>query len=214
MIGKTNVGGGGGSSNRLIFGAKNETITYTGASNGSLVLNENGAGSIKLLNGSYQFSGSISGYSRNTVIDKNTSIIYVRPIGTIYWYGAWMGNPVYAYNPDPGVINEDVYFKWFFPVNDAWYGVNINDGIGYTSCTIKYRGLYGNGYAYLGYGAVNNPTTSGETTIICSSYNQTEWTTSSFTYTPTPEKIMRLYGRNYNSRGYYLEIQEWYLGER
>lgn len=200
---------------RLILGAKNEVVTYAGPASGTVTLNASGAGTVNLPNGSYQFNGGTSGYVRTVTIDSNTTTIHVRPVGTIYWYGAWAENPVYTYASDPGVVDSDTFFTWTFPQNNAWQALHTNnDGAGFAACTLKYRGSYSTSYAKLGYGA--NSSTSGATLAAnFVSYNTTVWSSISFAYTPdTTGKTIRLFGYKYNGRDYYLDIQEWYLGDR
>lgn len=72
-----------------IYGAANETITYTGASSGSITLDQNGAAKINLLPaGNYVFTGSISNYSTSTIaVNSDTKEIKVYPPKALYWYG-------------------------------------------------------------------------------------------------------------------------------
>lgn len=201
---------------RLILGGKNEVVTYAGPASGTVTLNASGAGTINLSNGSYQFNGGTSGYVRTVTIDSNTTTIHVRPVGTIYWYGAWAVNPLYSYSKDPGVVDNDTYCTWNSPQNNTWHVLySPDDGDGYSSCTLKYRGSYSTSYTRLGYGSSNSPNTSGET--LASNFvsqDATNWASITFSFTAATGKAPRIYSYKYNNRSYYLDIQEWYLGSR
>ena len=216
MIGRTNVGGSSNiSTSRTILGAKNEIITYAGATSGTITLDANGMGTLKLPNGPYQFIGSISGYIRFITLSDNIITIHVRPIGTIYWYGVWAISPQYSYTSDPGVIDYDTYFHWNCPVNNTWHILYVlNDGVGYEIFTVKHR-QNTTAYSRQGYGSSNNPNDTGE--IVSSNYiknDSTTWETTSLKYTASTGKTHRIYGYKNNGQGLFIEIQEWYLGER
>ena len=70
-----------------VYGAKNETVSYSGASSGSISLNASGVGTKELPLGSYTFTGKISGYSTTVTIKENATTVRVRPERIIYWYG-------------------------------------------------------------------------------------------------------------------------------
>lgn len=213
IIGNAIMIGGGGPILRTVYGAAGETITYGG---GTIVLESNGTKQISLPNGSYQFTGGTSGYTTGTItVDSNTTAIYVRPVGTIYWYGAWGENVQSTYSSDPGPVNNSDYFKWAFPQNGVWHALyTSNAGAGYTACTLKYRGFYGTAYVKLGYG--DGSTTSGATVSgNFVAYSTTNWSTITLSFTPDNSgKTIRIFGEEYSNRGYYLDVQEWYLGTR
>lgn len=70
-----------------VYGAANETVTYSGAASGTVTLDGNGGGYVELTFGTYTFYGGISGFSATVAVDKNTTAIFVRPARIIYWYG-------------------------------------------------------------------------------------------------------------------------------
>ena len=69
-------------------GGCNETITYTGTSSGSVVLNNNCHNSVTIPVGTYTFTGSYSG-SGTAVTQAVTAncTINVYPAGAVFWYG-------------------------------------------------------------------------------------------------------------------------------
>lgn len=71
----------------VINGAISETISYTGASSGSVLLNSSGTATISLYSGVYTFTGSVSGYSKTNVNVYSNQTINVYPDNTFYWYG-------------------------------------------------------------------------------------------------------------------------------
>lgn len=84
------VGWGGGAKKVgiTINGAVNEVVYYSGASSGSIQLNEHGNGVLNALPaGDYTFSGSVSGYVKAAIVDKNTSVVNVYPNSALFWYG-------------------------------------------------------------------------------------------------------------------------------
>lgn len=208
------IGGirGGGSTSRLILGAANETVTYNGGASGTVTLDANGSGSISIPNGTYQFTGGVSGYSTGILtVDANTSVIYVRPVGTIYWYGVWAEEIYHTYGSDPGPVDNTTYFRWNFPHNGNWAALYTNnEGTGYTTCTIRNKGGT-DGYCRLGYGnAGADP--SGQTIVTVS--NKSTWGDTTLTFSPTSGRTIKLYGYKYNNRSLYVDICEWYLGDR
>lgn len=86
-----------------IYGAANETITYSGASSGTIPLNNAGYAFFTsgLTPGEYTFVGSIGNFERKITVTDVTSNIYVYPDGALYWYGnksvAWKAKTINAY---------------------------------------------------------------------------------------------------------------------
>ncbi len=88
-----------------INGALKEKITYSGASSGTITLNEKGTATVNLLVGSYTFKSDralttdfSTKYSRNFTVSASTTTINFYPAGAIYWYGngAISGSSLYS----------------------------------------------------------------------------------------------------------------------
>ena len=87
MIGRTNCGaGGGGKITLTLYGGKGEVITYTGAENGTVTLDESGTGTATLKNGLYVFTAGLSGIKLTKCFYTNATA-RMRPERFIYWYG-------------------------------------------------------------------------------------------------------------------------------
>ena len=210
MIGRTNAGGGGGGSSvsLIILGAKNETVTYTGPESGSVVLDVNGVGSATLKRGAYVFSGSVSGYvTAALTVDKDTTTIYVRPVGALYWYGVQIA--LLTPSSGTGPTYEDDHFSWLYPASWSSLATN-NNGAGYTSCTMRYWANGTSTTLYLGYGSTNAPSGTQQK-VVCPNTNT--YTDKTLNFTPDDSgATIRIYGDAYGTR--HVEVCEWYLGDR
>ena len=103
MIGKTNVKGGKVSIS--IYGAKNEKVTYSGKASGTVTLNANGVGTVKLQTGDYTFTAGISGRTA-TVKVKMGAVVMLRPANFVYWYGVEVGRcaqTIYGYTVEKNI---------------------------------------------------------------------------------------------------------------
>lgn len=78
---------GFGKVNATILGAPGETVTYTGIESGSVVLDEHGEATVRLMSGDYSLTGSVSSYTANRRLRPNSPVLGVYPDGYIYWYG-------------------------------------------------------------------------------------------------------------------------------
>lgn len=89
MIGRTNVGGGGGGTVIVtIHGACAATVSITGAATASLLLDAAGNGSIILKKGNYTFTDSVSGFSVQQAITESTDVnLWYAEKTMLYWYG-------------------------------------------------------------------------------------------------------------------------------
>ena len=198
---------------RLILGAKNETVTYSGTGgSGSVTLDGDGKGSVKLANGTYQLNGGVSGYETTVTIDNATTTVWLRPVGAIYWYGVFTEQVFSSYVSDPGPVEEDTYFKWEFPTNSTTALYTNNGADEYGECHLKYRGFFStDGYCRIGYD--NGPPPNYSTSPPLTEVSQTVWNNTTLSITPASGSTVRLYGNSAN-RDYYIEVQEWYLGDR
>ena len=210
-------GGGGGSAPILVLGAKNETVTYSGSASGTVILGEDGSGRVSLSSGTYSFSGGVSGYVKsNVVVDSSTSIIYVRPVGTIYWYGAIGETGAFAVSSttSTGIItyNSDT-FKWVYPTETDYSTLFTNvDGTGYTSCTVLSTATGTSTTCYLAYDdtIVTNPSSLQYKVAVS---NTSAFTAFTLTFVPdSTGSTIRLHGAGYSTRS--VTVKEWYLGDR
>ena len=78
---------GYGKVNATIKGAPGETVTYTGPESGSVELDSNGEGTVRLTCGDYSLTGSVSSYTASRSLRPSTPVMGVYPDGFIYWYG-------------------------------------------------------------------------------------------------------------------------------
>lgn len=70
-----------------LSGAPSETISYSGTFSGTVLLNSNGSGSVSLYYGVYNFTGSVSGYTKSNVPINYSQTVLVHPEKALYWYG-------------------------------------------------------------------------------------------------------------------------------
>lgn len=202
------VGGGGGHASILVLGAKNETVSYQGGAGGTVTLDSNGNGTLTIPYGAYIFSGSVSGYVTNQIaVTQSTSVIYVRPVGTIYWYGAVVARLI------PHLESEmtyyDTYFDWKFS-GSSWVRLQTDQrGAGYTDCTIRAKGLASSSSCKLGYGSADNPSDIPNVTLSLSS----SFTDFTLSFTPDSSgSVIAIHGNPYGER--HVTVSEWYMGDR
>lgn len=69
-----------------IYGAKNETVTYSGTASGTVTLDASGKATLQLRSGSYSFSAGISKRTASVTVSGNISVM-LRPANFVYWYG-------------------------------------------------------------------------------------------------------------------------------
>lgn len=90
MIGRTNVGGGGGKSPVVtLCGAPGATVSWTGTAAGSAVLSADAmspTAAVTLKKGNYTFTDSVSGWSQTVAVTGDTAV-RLHPAGALYWYG-------------------------------------------------------------------------------------------------------------------------------
>lgn len=123
MIGKTNVKGGKAAIS--LFGAANETVTYTGKSSGSVTLGADGTGTVTLPTGNYTFTAGVSGMTATIKVKKGVTVM-LRPEHFVYWYGV-----------------EAV------PFGDIWYSRDWGSQVTRnTNSIVAQIHVNGNGYGY------------------------------------------------------------------
>jgi len=175
---------------------------------------------VSLPSGTYQFIGSVSGYTTGPVtVDSNTSIIRLRPANIIYWYGV-LGDTLMA--TQSGTITYNTtYMTWNLPGSPyrTWGTVHPSvDGTGVTSCTLRYDCVLASNSSYvrLGYGSQDNPNNEnprGNEYIRVLPRGTTD-KYSAIRFTPEAGKTPRIYGYKYTNNAEYVNVYEWYLGNR
>lgn len=71
-----------------VYGGATETITYTGASEGSFTTNENGIGTAELPIGTYEFTAGLSKRTGSATLSGINIDLYLRPQSNCaYWFG-------------------------------------------------------------------------------------------------------------------------------
>lgn len=163
MIGKTNVGGGGGNRVTVVINApKNSWVVYSGAENGTLQLGNLTQASAVLKKGTYIFVSHINlPNSTSTVADtviytatiaiNADKTINLYPAKTLYWYGitaaevgGWHSSVGASYNFSNNNDNN-LALIWSGNPNQGTRGAfrttNSINFDGYTK--IKFRSAYG-----------------------------------------------------------------------
>ena len=204
MIGRTNCGavGGGGvvgeKSTVTFYGGKNEVITYTGAENGTLTLDESGTVTAALKNGLYVFTAGISGLKLIKNFYTDTTV-RMRPERFIYWYGV-RGASITHYGTGGlsyGATSFTLYtsdYNWSY----AESGIDCSRA---TKLSVKCGNVtLVSDYSRMEYGSKDINLAKNATASL------------TFTYSASNKPTLRIF--DYQNRHDYAVIKEWYLGNR
>lgn len=175
MIGKTNVGGGGGGRVTVIINApKNSTIVYSGPESGTIAVGSiSSVASVVLKKGTYYFESHLNlPNSASTTVDTiiydvtvgiaNDMTVNLYPSKTLYWYG----------------ITNTITGGWFSQTQSS---LEFSDGA--NSLTLMWNGVGQGGTTQGAFRTINSIDFDGITKIkFRSAYNNRH---SSNTYNPT-----------------------------
>ena len=121
------------SSTVRINGAPGETITYTGASSGSITIGSTGYSTATLLNGTYKFTSNIAkstsstatDYSQSVTVSSNNQTINFYPSGAVYWFGNGVSDTS-LYNKTGGItgnyIQTNSFYAYYYAYSTSVHG--------------------------------------------------------------------------------------------
>lgn len=199
MIGRTNVGGGGGRKVAVtIYGGANEVISYSGKETGTVTLDDSGVGSAMVKRGVYQFRAGLSGMTLSKPCSDDTTA-RLRPERFIYWYGV----------RGAGITHSGTGGIWYGATSFTLYTDGDNwsyaeSGIDCSQDT-KLSVACGNvtrvsSYSRMEYGSKDINLAKNATASL------------TFTYSASNKPTLRIF--DYQNAHDSAVIKEWYLGNR